>query len=48
MRLSKIKDKLKLVSFQELIDVDIEDFYTSDGVPKITWMKGINIENTTP
>lgn len=25
-----------------------EDFYTSDGVPKITWMKGINIENTTP
>ena len=30
MRLSKIKDKLKLVSFQELIDVDIEDFYTSD------------------
>ena len=30
MRLSKIKDKLKLVSFQELVDVDIEDFYTSD------------------
>jgi hypothetical protein len=25
-----------------------EDFYTSDGVPKITWMKGINIENATP
>lgn len=25
-----------------------EDFFTEDGVPKITWTKGLNIENVTP
>lgn len=30
MKLSKIQEKLKLVSHQEIVEANIEDFYTSD------------------